>query len=95
MTAAALRRAPLSVSDRRVLLSVSEAQAGPRATVSGSTEVSAASGMPARPTPTTTRWWPHPASARNGTPGTTPGTTGTRTSATVRERGQAGPRRCR
>jgi hypothetical protein len=40
---------PLSVSDRRVLLCVSEAQAGPRATVSGSTEVSAASGMPARP----------------------------------------------
>ena len=38
MTAAPLRRAPLSVSDRRVLLSVSEAQAGPRATVSGSTE---------------------------------------------------------
>jgi hypothetical protein len=49
MPVAALRRAPLSVSDRRVLLSVSETQAGPRATVSGSTEVSAASGMPARP----------------------------------------------
>lgn len=40
---------PLSVTDRRALLSVSEAQAGPRATAPGSTEVATASGVPARP----------------------------------------------
>jgi hypothetical protein len=49
MPAAALRRIPLSVTDRRALLSVSEGQAGPRATAPGSTEVTAACGVPARP----------------------------------------------
>ena len=39
----------LSVTDRRALLSVSEAQAGPRATAPRSTEVAADSGVPAQP----------------------------------------------
>jgi len=49
MPAAAPRRTPLSVSDRRALLSVSEAQADTRATAPGSTEATAAFGMPCRP----------------------------------------------
>ena len=49
MPADALRRIPLSVTDRRALLAVSGAQADPRATAPGSTEVTAASGVPARP----------------------------------------------
>ena len=47
MPAVALRRTLYSVADRRALLSVGEAWAGPRATAPGSTKVSAASGLPA------------------------------------------------
>jgi tetratricopeptide (TPR) repeat protein/transcriptional regulator with XRE-family HTH domain len=46
MSAAAFRRAPLSVSDGRALLSASEARDDLRATAPGSTEVTAASGIP-------------------------------------------------
>jgi hypothetical protein len=49
MPAVALRRTLFSVTDRRALLSVGEAWAGPRAIAPGSTKVSAASGLPARP----------------------------------------------
>ena len=48
MPAPALRRTLLVATDRRALLCVSEAQAGPQATAPGSTEVTAASGMPSR-----------------------------------------------
>ena len=48
MPAPALRRILLFVTYRRVLLCVSEAPAGPRATAPGSTEVTAASGISAR-----------------------------------------------
>jgi len=48
MPAPALRRTLLLVTDRRALLYISEAQAGPQATAPGSTEVTAASGMPGR-----------------------------------------------
>jgi len=42
MPAPALRRTLLLVTDRRALLYISEAQAGPQATAPGSTEVTAA-----------------------------------------------------
>ena len=49
MPAAALRRAPLSVTDRRGLRFVNEARAGPRAPRREAPEVTAACGVPARP----------------------------------------------